>query len=62
MSFPFPSLILDFKKKKIYWGMIIIYIVDCLQPCIGVDYKYSLYGLPVDSNEYLRILYEASFF
>ena len=59
MSFPFPSLILD---KNISWGMIIICIAYCLQPCTVVDYKYSLHGLPMDSNEYLRILYEVSFF
>ena len=41
--------------------MILICTVDCLQPCNVVDYKYSLHGLPVDFDEYLRILYEVSF-
>ena len=41
--------------------MILICIVDCLQPCNVVDYKYSLHGLPVDFDEYLRLLYEVSF-
>ena len=41
--------------------MILICIVDCLQPCNVVDYKYSLHGLPVDFDEYLRVLYEVSF-
>ena len=40
--------------------MILICIVDCLQPCNVVDYKYSLHGLPMDFDEYLRILYEVS--
>ena len=55
--FPFLSLILD---KKISWGMILICIADCLQPCNFVDYKYSLNRLPVDSDEQLRVLYEVS--
>ena len=41
--------------------MILICIVDCLQPCNVVDYKYSLHGLPVDFDKYLRVLYEVSF-
>ena len=41
--------------------MILICTVDCLQPCNVVDYKYSLRGLPVDFDEYLRVLYEISF-
>ena len=31
--------------------MILICTADCLQPCNVVDYKYSLRGLPVDSDE-----------
>ena len=41
--------------------MILICIVDCLQPCNVVDYKYSLHGLQVDFDEYLHVLYEVSF-
>ena len=41
--------------------MILICIVDCLQPCNVIDYKYSLHGLPVDFDKYLRVLYEVSF-
>ena len=41
--------------------MILICIAYCLQPCNVVDYKYSLHGLPMDSDEYLRVLYEVSF-
>ena len=41
--------------------MILICTADCLQPCNVVDYKYSLHGLPVDSDEYLHVFYEVSF-
>ena len=41
--------------------MILICIANCLQPCNVVDYKYSLHGLPMDSDEYLHVLYEVSF-
>ena len=41
--------------------MILICTADCLQPCNVVDYEYSLHGLPMDSDEYFRILYEVSF-
>ena len=57
---PFPFLSLSF-QIKFSWGMILICIADCLQPCNVVDYKYSLHGLPVDSDEYFRVLYEVSF-
>ena len=57
---PFPFLSLSF-QIKFSWGMILICIADCLQPCNVVDYKYSLHGLPVDFDEDLHILYEISF-
>ena len=41
--------------------MILICTANCLQPCNVVDYKYSLHGLPVDSDEYLHVFYEVSF-
>ena len=41
--------------------MILICIANCLQPCNVVDYNHSLHGLPMDSDEYLHVLYEVSF-